>query len=318
MIYVSLTVHEKFDVVASQLKNFQKYLPNVMVVIHLSTVAYFSTKELDGFLKLNRLDNYIINPTQVDTAWGGIISAHLENIDFILRIGDATKIVFHSSNDMLVKEGLLDFLNDREFLFHNRKILPNSFWWPGNVALNDLSFTDWLAVCGGGLIVASQIEGSMYPVEFLREFRKSLQTRGCLALASSMKYPKEEFFFSSFASSQNIIPDGQPYIFSEVHRFDKKLWFFHAVYSLLFNDEHYLAKYLKGKIAKKLFNDGSYKISLADIKAIRNKDLDYFKDGQYMSDGANLWQVYDAESLYGVKRVSRVMTDKVRQYLSVE
>lgn len=316
MIYVSLPVHEKYDVVANQLQNFKKYLPDAVVVIHLSALAYFSAKELDGFLKLNKLDNYLINPVQVETGWGKIIFAHLENIKFILGLGDATKVIFHSSNDMLVRDGLVQYLQDKEYLFNHRDILPNSFWWPANAALNDLSFNDWLAACGGGAIVASQIEGSMYSIDFLKECHHMLTGRHQYALQSQDKYPKEEFYFSSLAKALGIKADGLPYVFSEVHRFDKKLWSYHATYPFLFDDGHYLTKKLKKKLNDKLFDADFYKISIKDIEAIRRQDKDYLKDSQYMSDGANLWQVHSIDNLFAVKRVPRVMTNKIRQYLS--
>ncbi len=314
MIYVSLPIHEKFDVVASQLKNFKRYLPNSRVVMHLSSKAPFSLKELDVFLQLCKLDNYILNPVQVDTEWGNIIFAHLENIAFILRLSDAKKIIFHSSGDMLVRDGLSDFLNDKEYLFHCREVFPDSFWWPANVALKDLPFTDWLAILGGVPIIASQLEGSMYPIAFLKEFMEKLNHSR--ALESSANYPREEFFFSTFARSLGIIPDDLPYVFSEVHRFDRKLWSYYTMYPFLLNNDNYLTKRFRKKFVNNLIS--KYRISFSDIEAIRKQDVKYFKDSQYMSDGANLWQVHNVNNLFGVKRVPRVMTNQIRRYLSGE
>lgn len=316
MIYVSLPVHEKFDVVASQLQNFKKYLPAAVVVIHLSADALFSIKELDGFLKLNNLDNYLINPVQVKTGWGKIIFAHLENIGYIIGLGDASKIIFHSSNDMLVRDGLSQYLQDKNFLFHRREIIQNSFWWPANAALNDLPFNDWLSVCGGGAVVASQIEGSMYSIDFLRECYGMLMGRYQYALQSDNKYPREEFYFSSLAKALNVRADGLPYVFSEIHRFDKKLWSYHATYPFLFDDEHYLTKRLKKRLNDVLFDANFYKISIKDIEAIRCQDINYLKSSQYMSDGANLWQVHTIDNLFAVKRVPRLATNKIRQYIN--
>ncbi len=316
MIYVSLPVHEKFDVVASQLKNFKKYLPNAIVVIHLSREAPFSIKELDGFLKLCKLNNYIVNPVQVGTGWGNIICAHLENIAFASCLDDAKKMVFHSSGDMLVRDRLADFLHDREYLFHCREIFPDSYWWPANEALKDLPFTDWLAVLGGVPVIASQLEGSMYPMDFLREFVERLKYGA--ALTSSANYPREEFFFSSFARSLNIVPDDLPYVFSEVHRFDRRLWSYYATYPFLLRDDSYLTKRFRKGLVNKLLNARDYGISFSDIEAIRKQDVKYFEDSQYMSDGANLWHVHNVNNLFGVKRVPRVMTNKIRQYLSEE
>lgn len=317
MIYVSLPVHEKFDVVANQLKNFKRYLPNAVIVLHLSLEAHFSTKELDGFLKLNQVDNYLINPTQVKVKWGSIIEAHLKNIEFILALGDATRVIFHASNDMLVRQGLEDYLKDKDFLFHQREIIKDSFWWPANVAIKDIALTDWLAIYGSGALLGSQIEGSMYTIDFLKDFHRELTMRP-FVLESTLHYPREEIFFSSFANAVGVKPDGLPYVFSEVHRFDKKLWSYYADLPFLLNDSHFFTKKLKKQVNDKLFDYGRYKIGIKDIEAIRKCDIKYLQDSQYMSDGNNLWRVHTVDNLFAIKRVPRRMTDKVRQYLSAE
>lgn len=315
MIYVSLPVHEKFDVIANQLQNFKKYLPEAMIVLHLSAGAHFSIKELDGFLKLNKVDNYIINPVQLNATWGGIIEVHLSNIELILQLGDAQKVIFHSSNDMLIREGLSLYLKDKNFLFHQREVFPNSHWWPANVAIADMAFTDWLSAYGGA-IIASQIEGSMYGIEFLREFNDQYQWRYKRSF-SSLRYPREELFFSSLAQAFGIIADGLPYVFSEVHRFDRKLWGYYETMPLLLNDNP-LSKKLKRQLIDKLFDYGDYKISIKDIEAIRSQDESHFKSIEYLSDGNNRWRVHVIDNLFAVKRVPRVMTDKIRQYISSE
>ncbi|WFF38735.1 hypothetical protein LU290_00350 [Moraxella nasibovis] len=315
MIYVSLPVHEKFDVIANQLQNFKKYLPEAMIVLHLSAGAHFSTKELDGFLKLNRVDNYIINPVQLNAAWGSIIEAHLSNVEFVLQQGDAQKVIFHSSNDMLIREGLSSYLKDKTFLFHHREVFPKSHWWPANVAIDDIAFTDWLSVYGGA-IVASQIEGSMYGVDFLREFNDQYQWRYKKSF-SSLSYPREEFFFSSLARAFGIVADGLPYVFSEVHRFDKKLWAYYENMPLLLNNNP-LSKKIKKQLIDKLFDYGDYKISIKDIEAIRNQDDRHFASIEYLSDGNNRWRIHTIDNLFAVKRVPRMMTDKIRQYISSE
>lgn len=317
MIYVSLPVHEKFDVVANQLQNFKRYLPEAIIVLHLSSQAFFKIKELDGFLKLNKIDNYLINPVQVKAQWGSIIGAHLKNIEFILGLGDATKVIFHASNDMMVKKGLSDYLKDKTFLFHQREIIKNSFWWPANVAINDLALTDWLAIYGNGALWGSQIEGSMYGIEFLKDFLHEMNIRPSV-LESKLHYPREEIFFSSFAKALNIQSDGLPYVFSEVHRFDKKLWAYYAELPFLLNDKHFLTKKLKKQVNDRLFDYGDYKISIKDIEAIRSGNANYLEDSQYMSDGNNLWQVHNIDNLFAVKRVPRLMTHQIRQYLSSE
>lgn len=315
MIYISIPVHEKLDVIKNQADNFKKYFPEAMIVLHLSAQADFDIEKLNNFIQSENITNILVNPIQVDTNWGSIIRAHLQNIIFILDRGDATKVCFHSSNDMLVREGVNAYLQDKDYVYHNRIVRRNSYWWVGNVALNDFRLMDWLAIHGGGQVVASQIEGSVYHISFLKELVDELLNCHPV-LDSELFYPREEILFSSFAVAKGLKSQGLPYIFSEVHRFDKMLWEYFDKYSFILNDKYKITRKLKKQFNDKLFAQGLYKIQEKDIDAIRNQDKKYLESTQSMSDGGNLWQIYNIDNLYGVKRVERNMNDKIRQYIS--
>lgn len=315
MIYISIPVNESFDAIVNQAQNFARYFPEAKLVFHLSTSAYFSIKDLESLFKLNHITNSIINPVQLDTAWGDIFRAHLENVVYILSLGNATKVAFHSSNDMLVREGVANYLADKDYVFHNRKILKDSYWWPANSALQDFRLTDWLVLHNGGALMASQIEGSVYPIDFLRELVDELLYCHPV-LESPSHYPREEIIFSSFAHAKNITAQGLPYIFSEVHRFDKALWRSLNDFPQILNDDNLLNKKIKREFIKELFDAKFYKISIKDIEAIRKQDKNYLKKFEIMSDGNNIWQVHTTDNLFGVKRVEREMTNPIRQYIT--
>ena len=221
MMYVSLPVHENFDVVANQLQNFARYLPEAMVVIHVSKQATFDQNQLQKFLQLYALDNYIVNPEQAATRWGNIFAAHLANVRMIAKQQDATKVLFHSSNDMLVKEGLAAYLADKNNLFHYRPLLKDSHWVPANRARGDIKLTDWLTKINAGRLIGSQIEGSVYEMPLLKSL---LATIDNAVVEAAPNYPQEEIIFSSFAVANGVVADGLPYVLSEVHRFDALLW----------------------------------------------------------------------------------------------
>ena len=315
MIYVSIPVHEKLPVIKDQADNFAKFFPEAKIVLHVSTQATFSLEEINKFVKENAINNVLINPVQVDTQWGSIIRAHLQNIKFILEKGDAIKVCFHSSNDMLVRPGLSEFLKDKDYVYHHRIVRKNSYWWVGNVALNDYRLMDWLAIHGGGAVIASQIEGSVYHIHFLEELLDELLNCHPV-LESDLFYPREEILFSSFAVAKGLKPQGLPYILSEVHRFDKNLWSRYDQYSYLLDESKKWGRFLKKKLNDKMFNSDFYKISKLDIDAIRGQDVKYLAYSSEMSDGGNLWKIHDVQNLFGVKRVERDMKNPIRQYIA--
>ena len=90
MNYVSLPVHTQPLVVAGQVQNFSHYFPDATVVLHVSLQARFEVKTLETALRRSRCENVIINPTRVSTAWGSILPAHLANIAYIRKRGDAS------------------------------------------------------------------------------------------------------------------------------------------------------------------------------------------------------------------------------------
>ena len=187
MIYISIPVHEKIEIIIDQAKNFYKFFPEAMIVLHLSKGAAFSLDNLKSELSKENVNNVLVNPKQVETSWGGILNAHLENIRYILTLGDAEKVIFHSSNDMLVKKGIFDYVKNRKNIFNLRPIIEDSFWWVGRRALRDppmMNFFD-------NHLLGSQIEGSMYEISLLEELIKEVDKNPNL-LKSNRPYPKEE------------------------------------------------------------------------------------------------------------------------------
>lgn len=311
MIYISIPVHEKPEVVVNQMQNFARFLPEAKIVLHVSKGAKFSVNELEDVLKKANISNALVNPTQVETKWGSIIQAHLANIHYIIQQGDAEKIIFHSSNDMLIMDGLSEYLKDKKNIFHLRKCTSDSLWWVSRKAVKDSALSTFF----NGKLYASQIEGSMYDISLLKSLVHSINNKD-LVLNSELFYPLEEVIFSSFACKENIKPEGIPYVYSEVHKFDrfffhyiKKYYFFPKVN--LFLDKT-LKKILEGFL--KIFL--SYKININTINLILTRDnelseQEYLDDGKYLS-----WKIYDINSIYAVKRVNRNMNDSVRLFIN--
>ncbi|HFW3091607.1 TPA: hypothetical protein ACIBE3_005384, partial [Salmonella enterica subsp. enterica serovar Reading] len=302
------------EVIVNQLLNLIHFL-NAKVILHLSLSSSFTRYELEQAISNNSLtDNIIINPHSVKTAWGSIINAHLSNIEHLITIGanNYDTVIFHSSNDMLVKKGLDQYLEYKSNLFHERYVDREGYWWPTGVSLNrDPEFHKTLARIGSGRIVASQIEGSMYELGLLKEIRMIL-TRYRVVDSSNAFYPREEFYFSSIAHALGVKPCSFPYIYSEVHIFDALLW---KIFALIDSGPFPAKSKIKHYTNLALLKSRFYKITPKKINQVVQGSVPVPK----FSDGGNVWVPYNNKSfLFGVKRVAREINDSLRKYITNE
>lgn len=310
MIYISIPVHENPDVIVDQMQNFSRFFPQARIVLHLSKSAVFSIEFLQKKLDESHISNVLINPTQIETKWGSIIQAHLANIRYIISQGNAEKVIFHSSNDMLVQDGVFEYVRNKKNIFHQRYIKPHTLWWVGRRSLKDNFVSDYF----NHNLMASQIEGSMYEIQFLKKCLEELD-KNPKFFNSKLFYPREEIFFSSFALKFAILPDGLPYVFSEVHRFDREFFRYLTKYPSLFNRSSLLGKVLKKLLEKFLLWKFDYKLSINDINSIRNRDSS-MEEFSLISDGVELkWTLFKINSLFSVKRVERILNSVVREYI---
>ncbi len=311
MVYVSIPVHEVIEVIVDQVKNITKFLPDCCIVLHISKRASFTNDQLINLFNKNKIKNVLINPVSIDTSWGNIFRAHICNINYIKTLSTnlSDKIIFHASNDMIVKKGLDIFISNSSNLFHTRYCDRVGYWWPANVSLTqDKKFLRALREIGVGRVVASQIEGSMYQISVLHEIVSIIEKYNIIENNTTF-YTHEEFYFSSFAHALGVVPDNTPYIYSEVHYFDMVLW-------NIFNkiDKSFLPykKFIKNNIYTILFKS---KFSNTTKKTIDDLILSKYKNIEFW-DGANYWNPYPEKSkLYGVKRINRNINDKTRRYI---
>lgn len=311
MIYVSIPVHEAIEVIMDQVTNFIKFLPDCHIILHISKQASFTKNQLTDFFNKKNIKNVLINPLSIDTSWGNIIRAHICNINYINKLSTnlEDKVIFHASNDMIIKEGLDVFTYNNNNLFHTRYCDRLGDWWPANVSLTqDQKFLKALREIGAGRVVASQIEGSMYQLGLLNEIINLIEKYN-ITENNTAFYPYEEFYFSSFAHALGVIPDNTPYVYSEVHYFDMTLWnMFHKI------DKSFLPQknFIKKHVNKILFKSKFYKINkqvIDDLIFSKHKKIEFL-------DGANYWNPYpDTCQLYGVKRISRNINDKTRRHI---
>jgi hypothetical protein len=310
MRYVSIPVHENIECIISQAKNFNHYMPHAKIVLHLSTSANFSIEKLQDSISVASLQNCYVNPVQVETGWGGILNAHISNIKYIKTLPEADQIVFHSSNDMLVKDGVENYLDSNRNVFNSRLVMHGGRWWPGQEALKDKFFRSLVAPYGSGALFGSQIEGSAYAADLLYRMISDIEHSDLLR--SNLFYPREELVFSTLANAYGVKPAALPYVYSEVHVFDRRLWSIFDANKIVLESKSGLSVVLKKFVNDFMFKMEFYKIKISDVKSISEGHSNF---NELMNDGNYCWKIFDNKKLYGVKRIERDVSNGVRLYI---
>jgi hypothetical protein len=325
-ICISLPVHTQPSVIAGQLANFAAFLPEARVVLHVSANARFAPAQLDAVLREAGCDNAAVNPVRLPTGWGDILPAHLANIAWIRRhVPHCTRICLHSSNDMLVRHGLAGHLASGGNFLQRRPLVPYSRWRFTGAALADPALQALCRRLGGQLrgrlrgqpdgtpVFGSQIEGSSYEAALLYEITDLLAPAA--AQAPAQPYPREEVWLSTVAHALHAPPGGMPYVFSEVHRFDRVFWNVLKVVDP-FIGQRGNARYLPRRALEFLMiRAGFHRISRAWVDRIAHDAAGALAACEWLDDGAGRWCVCDRHGLYGVKRVPRRVDAPLRRYI---
>ncbi len=311
---ISLPVHTRPAVVAGQLKNFAAFLPGAQVVLHVSAQARFTAAQLEAALRQAGCANAHLNPQRLATGWGNILLAHLANIAWIRRrLPQCARICLHSSNDMLVRPGLARHLERGSNFLHTRPIRPGSRWRFAAPALADPALA---AVCrrlGNAALIGSQVEGSSYEAALLYEVADVV--KHAARQAAQAPYPREEVWLSTVAHARGACVSGTPYVFSEVHRFDRVFWRVLQVVDPLIG-RHGDPRWLPRRALEFLMiRSGFHHIGRGTVDSIAQDLADRLAPHEWLSDGAGPWRVFDRHGLYGVKRVPRRPNAPLRRYI---
>jgi hypothetical protein len=311
---ISLPVHTRPAVIAAQLKNFAAFLPGAQVVLHVSAQARFTAAQLEAALARGDCANACINPQRLATGWGNILLAHLANVAWIRRhVPQCARICLHSSNDMLVRPGLARHLERGASLLHHRPIRPGSRWRFAAPALADPALA---AVCrrlGGAPLVGSQVEGSCYEAGLLYEVADIV--KHAARQAAQRPYPREEVWLSTVAHARGARVSGAPYVFSEVHRFDRVFWQVLKVVDPFIGrraDPRWLPR---RALEFLMIRSGFHRIGRRMVDRIAADLADELAPYEWLSDGDSSWRVFDRHGLYGVKRVPRRPDAPLRRYI---
>ncbi|MGX9217301.1 hypothetical protein ACWV27_02645 [Massilia varians] len=311
MIYISLPVHTQAGVVAGQARNFAAFFPEARIVLHVSANARFSLPELETALRAAGCRNVVLNPARHATRWGGILQAHLANIAWIRRAGDASRICLHASNDMLVRPGLAAWLGRGGNFLHTRPIRAGSRWRFAAPALADRQLANLCRRLGSTSLVGSQVEGASFEAALLFELAALLERH----LDGSAAYPREEVWLATAAHALGAPIGGRPYVLSEVHRFDRAFWRVLRYADPLIGrpgDPRYFPRRL---IEYLMIRSGFHRMRRRLVDRIGADDAAWLARYEWMSDGNNTWRVFDRHGLFGVKRVARRPDHPLRRYI---
>jgi len=314
LICVSLPVHTRPAVIAGQLANFAAFLPAAQVVLHISADARFTPAQLEAALTEGGCTNAIVNPQRLATGWGNILLAHLANVAWIRRqLPACTRICLHSSNDMLVRRGLGNHLDKGGNFLHRRPIRPGSRWRFAGAALGDQPLLALRKRLGDAPVLGSQVEGSSYEAALLYEIADIV--KHAARQPAPVPYPREEVWLSTVAHACAAPATGTPYVFSEVHRFDRAFWRVLTVLDPIIGrrgDPRWLPR---RALEFLMIRSGFHRIDRGWVERIAHDRADALAPYEWLSDGHGKWRVFDRHGLYGVKRVPRRPDSPLRRYI---
>jgi len=118
-IAISMPVHEAPDCIENQLHNIFKYVPNSIVVLHVSLDSSTLLRKIESFLPQFG-GSVFINPTRYHTfkhdeaaQVTNLSTVHASNIRYITSVvADIDVMAFETSNDMFVRHGIEDMFNN--------------------------------------------------------------------------------------------------------------------------------------------------------------------------------------------------------------
>lgn len=177
MILLSLPVHESVEVVLDQVANLRRFAPDAHVIIHPAR-QFLEASDIKAAVA--GLGGVILNEKPIYTAFGTVMKCHVSNFLYAEGIGlDFTHFCHHSSNDMLVRDGVEKYVTERNFGFQKIDAFMEEYnfsFWRENFR-DDKAFSNMLEKANRpSRILCSQVEGTFFPRDayqnFARDFMK--------------------------------------------------------------------------------------------------------------------------------------------------
>ncbi len=210
-VAISLTVHERLDVLADQVRNIMTFFVDPMVIVHINSDFYRTLIEDQDSLRLLKeitaKSPMIINPEHLPTRWAHMFHAHISNVKLLSRFYISYEyLVLLSSSDIMIRHGVESFLKNFDYGIDPAKSDLNGDFWIDRVR-NDRLFLELRRKNNAGSIVKSLHEGTFYSRHLMMDLLARLE-EAIPDWEYDDKYPKEEFFLPSLASANEQLSYG--------------------------------------------------------------------------------------------------------------
>jgi hypothetical protein len=157
------------------------------------------------------------------------------------------------------------------------------------------------------------VEGSCYEAGLLYEGADIV--KHAARQAAQLPYPREEVWLSTVAHARGARVSGAPYVFSEVHRFDRVFWKVLRVVDPLLGRRQDPRWLPRRALEFLMIRSGFHRIGRGMVDCIAADLADQLAPFEWLSDGDGSWRVFDRHGLYGVKRVPRRLDAPLRRYI---
>ncbi len=302
MILFSIPVHEQPDVIVNQVENFTWFNPDCKIVLHVSGwMSKADVKEMHN--KLSRYSHVFINDTRL---WSGHMDGtqlkmHVVNCLYAQRNNiDYDHFCINASNDMFVKSGLQDHISsyDTGNLFKNEQQQVQKDWDELKHAKNDPLLQKIMKKHELQSIYSSQVEGSFYKKEIMDTMVKWIMEDGYYEIPGIYAHGTHRL---NNRLARNIIYyiikptiKGMLYVKEEIY--------FPTLCQNLFSTIlYYNYCYINW--------ENGLKITKEEIDLIRSGDTDQLPYKKFIP-------YQEKPPLFCVKRVDRVLSDPIRQYIT--
>ncbi|PYE28854.1 hypothetical protein C8J32_101714 [Rhizobium sp. PP-CC-3A-592] len=205
----SLPVHERPDIVLDQIRNIDYFCPGSVICLHVSAGAL---AEKEAFRALCAAENVLINPSSYETQWSaGIMHTHVSNFLHATEMNVAfDKIVLISSNEMLVKPGLADYVGKYD-IGSQMEVYDSANDWGvfRENFLHSPSMQGFLSALSLPLFFGGQAEGQFASRHIFSQLSRAFIEHFPMA---SVGFPVEEVILPTFAArlAMTGVTVGQP------------------------------------------------------------------------------------------------------------
>jgi len=190
MILISIPVHEKPDVILSQIENIKRFVPSAMVVIH---PALQFVEEYPSFpSEFAKFDHVVINDNPLYTGFGMVLKCHVSNFNYAQKVGlPFTHFCFHASNEIFVRKGVEHYIARHDYGFFQERLNSGRIGfsqWKTEFD-NDLIYRNVMREGGRAPTrFASQVEGTFYPRAAFEDFIRCFMRYGWAEIRWPFRY----------------------------------------------------------------------------------------------------------------------------------